>query len=91
MRLATRPNGLPDGELMIVSSDGAMALAAGPDWPNLLTAIEQWERAEPALRSLSQQLDAGAGEPLTALALHAPLCRDPGSGSTARRLPPTAS
>lgn len=69
VRLATRDNGTPDGELVVVSADGARCVAAGV--PSLLGAIETWDAAEPALR----QLDAEAGEPLDPASLRAPLPR----------------
>jgi fumarylacetoacetate (FAA) hydrolase len=68
VRLATRNNGTRDGELVIVSSDGANCASAN-GWPNLLTALEDWSRAEPELRSLD------AGEPLDPAKLRAPLPR----------------
>ncbi|BEV01796.1 fumarylacetoacetate hydrolase family protein [Novosphingobium olei] len=74
MRLATRANGTPDGELMIVSDDDARWCAAGADWPNLLTAIERWDAAEPALRALAAQ-DNGDWDALDAANVRAPLPR----------------
>lgn len=59
MRLATRANGTPDGELMIVSDDAALWRKAGADWPDLLGAIERWDEAEPALRMLSAAGESG--------------------------------
>lgn len=59
MRLATRADGSPDGELMVVSADGARWCAAGAQWPNLLSALERWEAAEPALRALAAGDDSG--------------------------------
>lgn len=75
MRLATRRDGSPDGELVVVSADGTRCRSAGPDWPNLLAAIERWDVAEPALRALAGTLDAGEGDPLDAATLAAPLPR----------------
>lgn len=71
MRLATRGNGTPDGELVVVSADGARCVAAGPRWPSLLAAFEDWRAAEPALRALNPE----AGEALDQGALRAPLPR----------------
>jgi fumarylacetoacetate (FAA) hydrolase len=71
MRLATRTNGTPDGELIVVSADGSRCVAAGARWPNLLAAVEAWDRAEPELRALG----AEAGEPLDRATLRAPLPR----------------
>lgn len=75
MRLATRSQGEPDGELLVVSADGARHLPAGPRWPNLLAAISRWNLAEPALRALDARLAAGEGVPLDAGDLRAPLPR----------------
>ncbi|RZF66085.1 FAA hydrolase family protein [Sphingomonas populi] len=75
MRLATRRDGSPDGELIVVSTDGARCRSAGPDLPNLVAAIERWDTAEPALRALADVLEAGEGDPLDAATLAAPLPR----------------
>lgn len=71
MRLATRPDGTRDGELVVVSRDGARCVAAGSQWPSLRIALENWQAAEPGLRAL----DPEAGEPLDVAALLAPLPR----------------
>lgn len=75
MRLATRDNGTRDGELVAVSTEGTRYLAAGAEWPDLLSAIETWHESEPVLRSLADRLAAGEGEPLDHAALRAPLPR----------------
>lgn len=75
MRLATRQNGTPDGELVIVSPDGLRCLPAGSSWPNLLTAIGDWAAAERDLRALAARVEAGDGEALASTALRAPLPR----------------
>lgn len=75
MRLATRDNGTSDGELVLVSADGARWMPAGPDWPNLLAALEQWDVARPALNAVSACLAAGEGPPLDPATLRAPLPR----------------
>jgi fumarylacetoacetate (FAA) hydrolase len=75
MRLATRNNSTPDGELIIVSTDGSRCLAAGPEWPNLLAAIENWEMAKRALRRIAAELDEGAGEGFGVRDLRAPMPR----------------
>jgi fumarylacetoacetate (FAA) hydrolase len=74
MRLATRDNGTPDGELVVVSNDGLRG-APHPRWPNLLTAIADWKAAEPDLAALANELAAGAGDPLDPTELRAPLPR----------------
>lgn len=59
MKLATLPNGSPDGRLVIVSTDGRRAVDARPIAPTLVQALAQWEQAEPALRARSAALNAG--------------------------------
>lgn len=75
MRLATRRDGSPDGELIVVSTDGARYRSARPEWPNLLAALERWNGAEPVLRALAETLEAGEGDPLDSATLAAPLPR----------------
>jgi fumarylacetoacetate (FAA) hydrolase len=74
MILATRDNGTPDGELLVLSSDGARAQTVA-GWPNLLAAIADWTAAEPELREGVAQVAGGAGEPVAGLTLRAPLPR----------------
>ena len=74
MRLATRDNGAPDGELVVVAADGTRALAASR-WPNLLAAIGDWTAAGRELAALAAQLADGAGGPLDGASLRAPLPR----------------
>jgi fumarylacetoacetate (FAA) hydrolase len=75
MRLATRANGTPDGELVVVSEDQGRALVAGARWPNLLSAFGEWSAAEAGLGALATRLAAGEGEPLDPASLRAPLPR----------------
>lgn len=75
MRLATRDNGLADGELILVSTDGRRALAAGSKWPNLLTAISNWSIAGGDLATIAARLDSGEGEQFDSSALRAPMPR----------------
>lgn len=75
MRLATRENRTRDGELVVVSADGARCVSPGSEWPNLLAAMESWRDAEPVLRALSQRLERGEGEPLDRALIRAPLPR----------------
>jgi len=75
MRLATRDNGTPDGELLVVTPNGSRALPAGPRWANLLAAIGHWEAAEPDLHAIAAELQGGAGEALDPATLRAPLPR----------------
>jgi fumarylacetoacetate (FAA) hydrolase len=77
MKLATLRNGRPDGQLVVVSADLARCVSAGRIAPNLQAALDDWERAAPALADLSRQLDAEeiAGQPFDPRAAHAPLPR----------------
>ncbi|WP_203290704.1 fumarylacetoacetate hydrolase family protein [Maricaulis parjimensis] len=73
MKLATHPNGTPDGELVIVSTDLSRAVSASGIAANLQTALENWAQAGPALGRLAEDLAAGrvdgdAFDPLAALA-----------------------
>jgi fumarylacetoacetate (FAA) hydrolase len=75
MRLATRENGTPDGELLVVSSDGSRFLPAGAQWPDLLTAIGSWQAAQAHLAAMAHRLERGEGEELDLAALRAPMPR----------------
>lgn len=67
MRLATLRIANPkssserlDGRLAVVSPDGRYAVPIQPDaYPNLLAAVEDWERAEPWLRAINDALVEG--------------------------------
>lgn len=59
MKLATLPNQTPDGQLVVVSSDGRLCASAQAIAPSLQAALERWQEAEPALRALAAALDAG--------------------------------
>jgi fumarylacetoacetate (FAA) hydrolase len=74
MRLATRDDGTPDGELLVVSEDGSRAKTV-LGWPNLLAAISDWRAAEPELRAAATQVDSGGGGTLDLSKLCAPLPR----------------
>ena len=74
MKLATRDDGTPDGELLVVSEDGARAKAV-LGWPNLLAAIGDWQAAEPKLRAAAVEVENGAGGKLDLVKLRAPLPR----------------
>lgn len=50
-----------DGRLVVVSADGKHAEYAPDDFPNLITAINDWERAYPALQKISQRVNKGEG------------------------------
>ncbi|MBB4050997.1 fumarylacetoacetate (FAA) hydrolase [Devosia subaequoris] len=77
MKLATLRNGRPDGQLVVVSNDLARCVSAGRIAPNLQAAMDDWERAEPALEALAIQLDADeiTGQVFDPKAAHAPLPR----------------
>ena len=57
MKLATLHDGSRDGYLVVVSRDLERAIAA--PIATMREAIEDWERSEPVLRTLSSALDAG--------------------------------
>ena len=74
MQLATRHDGTPDGQLVVVSADGASCRHV-PGWPNLLHATAHWNEAEPVLQATAAVLAAEGGEPLDPASLCAPLPR----------------
>lgn len=59
MKLATLRNGRPDGQLVVVSRDLSRCISAGKVAPSLQAALDAWDDAAPALRRLSEALDAG--------------------------------
>lgn len=59
MKLATYRNGQPDGCLMVVSRDLSSAVDVSALAPNLLHAIQDWERLAPQLQQISEALNAG--------------------------------
>jgi fumarylacetoacetate (FAA) hydrolase len=75
MRLCTRADGTPDGQLMVVSSDGTRWLPAGARWPNLLTAMGDWAAAEANLEPVAAALAQGQGEAIDLAHIRAPLPR----------------
>ena len=54
MRLATRANGTPDGELIVVSAAGDRFLPASDIVPTLLAALEQWSAVAPMLQARAE-------------------------------------
>lgn len=58
MKLASLRHGR-DGRLVVVSEDLAWYAHAGPEVPTLQAALDDWERAEPRLRALSEGVNAG--------------------------------
>lgn len=75
MRLGTRDNGTPDGELVVVSTCGERLIPAGSGCSTLLQAITLWDVAEPHLCALAREVDGGAGEPAAGTIWRAPLPR----------------
>ena len=77
MKLATLRNGSRDGRLLVVRRDGEVGVPSPEAWPTLQRALDDWGAAEPALRALAGELDAGRhdGAPIDPLRLGAPLPR----------------
>ena len=78
MRLATLRDGTRDGALVVVGRDGDRCARAAAIAPTLQAALDDWERAAPALAELAAELDAGGraiGEPLDVARLAPPLPR----------------
>ena len=64
MRFATYEDRSLDGKLLVVARDGSRAAEAGAVAPSLLAALQDWSAAEPALRALSERLEAGTADSL---------------------------
>ncbi len=78
MRLATQPNGTPDGRLVLVSPDLRQCVPAGERAKTLQMALERWSEIEPQLRELQWALDQGSSrqaEPFEVSNALAPLPR----------------
>jgi fumarylacetoacetate (FAA) hydrolase len=77
MKLATLRDGTRDGRLLVVRRDGAAATSAPDEWRTLQDALDDWDRAERALRALDGALERGAieGVPVDPERLAAPLPR----------------
>jgi fumarylacetoacetate (FAA) hydrolase len=77
MRLATLSGEGRDGRLVVVSHDGARAGRDASLPATLQQALDDWERAEPALRAFAARLERGEAPaaPVDARALAAPLPR----------------
>jgi len=77
MRLGTIRDGTRDGRLVVVRGDGAACADARAVAPTLQAALDDWDRAEPRLRQLAEDLDAGRApaEPAEPWRFHAPLPR----------------
>lgn len=77
MRLGTIRDGTRDGRLVVVRRDGAACADARTVSPTLQAALDDWPRAEPRLRQLADDLEAGRVpvEPADPWRFHAPLPR----------------
>jgi fumarylacetoacetate (FAA) hydrolase len=77
MKLASLRSGGRDGALIVVRRDGAVFAPATAVAPTLQAALDEWDRAEPGLRTIAAQLESGelAGQPVVFDALHSPLPR----------------
>ncbi len=61
VRLATLRDGSRDGQLVVVARAGDRYAEASAIAPTLQRALDDWDRVEPALTELSQELDSGSG------------------------------
>jgi fumarylacetoacetate (FAA) hydrolase len=79
VKLATLRDGSRDGALVVVRRDGAVFARAAGVAPTLQAALDDWERAAPALADLAARLEGGAddvgAETLDARSLAPPLPR----------------
>lgn len=60
MKLASRRNGQPDGQLVVVSRDLTSYIPADPIAQTLQQALDHWAALAPRLQSLADQLEAGS-------------------------------
>lgn len=77
MKLATLNDGSRDGRLLVVKRDGSAYVPAAHVAPTLQAALDDWDRKEPELRALAEDLETGRipSRPLDVRTLHAPLPR----------------
>ena len=78
MKLATRRNGTRDGELVLVSRDLGRCVAVPEIARTLQAALDDWDRAAPALEAIAAELSAGRmvdAVPFDAATAMAPLPR----------------
>jgi fumarylacetoacetate (FAA) hydrolase len=78
MKLATLKNSSRDGQLVVVSRDLALCQAAPQIAPTLQHALDHWDRLEPLLRAVYEQLNGGqatAAQRFDESACHSPLPR----------------
>ncbi|MFT6542683.1 MAG: fumarylacetoacetate (FAA) hydrolase, partial [Maricaulis maris] len=57
MKLATLKSDSRDGRLVVVSKDLAWCADARQVAPTLQAALDDWDRCEPELRALSEELE----------------------------------
>jgi fumarylacetoacetate (FAA) hydrolase len=76
MKLASLKSGR-DGRLVVVSADLRWCAPATGVAPTLQAALDDWDRAEPALRALAAELESGGGprQPFDEAAAASPLPR----------------
>ena len=74
MKLATMPNGKPDGRLHVVSRDLKRAAPAQAA-ETLQAALEAWDALAPKLAAEYEAINAGAGAPFNSAKALAPLPR----------------
>ena len=67
MKLGTRRNGKPDGELVVVSRDLTRAAPAAGIAATLQQALENWSKVELPLRALAEAVEEGAAPGLVTL------------------------
>ncbi|KFE62688.1 fumarylacetoacetate hydrolase family protein [Hyalangium minutum] len=77
MKLATLKDGTRDGRLIVVKRDSSAYALATSVALTLQNALDDWQRAEPQLRAVAEQLEAGTvqSRPLDVNQLLAPLPR----------------
>ncbi len=77
MKLATINNGTRDGQLIVVTKDGALYADASDIAPNLQSALDEWETMEPKLQARSAALAEGSVEshPVDTTQFYSPLPR----------------
>lgn len=78
MKFATLKNESRDGRLVVVSRDLARCVAVPEIALTLQAALDDWDACLPALRAVSERLDAGrheAARPFDQAACHSPLPR----------------
>ncbi len=77
MKLASLRDGTRDGRLLVVHPDGLAATLAPPTWATMQAALDDWDRAQPALAAVAHELATGGldGFPIDPTRLTAPLPR----------------